>query len=311
MTVTDVRIKDVQGSVDEQGFRDYTVVYDVETNDTSDLVVTVREAAGLPQIGDAYAVSGEFDADAWLRNKTVTLHSGDESYKLWRVSCRYSSRLSINPPTLDQTEPLSLPATWSGGLLQFEREYFKDRDGEAIKNAAGEFFLDPPITGDDSRFSIVCEKYFNFGNINVFSEFKDAINDRPFWSFEEKRLKIASLGFTQEYRGNSAFIKARLEVVATEATTITWDREVLNAGLKAHPPLSPGAVFSPADTNFLVEIDDDKGIPTTVPWPLTEDGQRMPTTDRKAGKENYITAKLYRLKDFTQLGFPTQLGAPF
>lgn len=297
MTITEVRLKDSTASMDERGYSRYMLTYEVSTDDQNDLAQTVRQAAGIPLIGDTYQAGNDSDSNAWCRSKQVSLLQVNDSYNLWRVSCEFSD----TPGQLPQsqfTHYLDIPASWSGGLVQFSRDYHQDRDGNQLKNAAGEPFIDPAITGDDSRLSIVCEKNFSWAKIGTFAAFKDAINSTPFWGFEAKRLKIQALSFTERYHSpTEQYIAARLEVLATEASTVTWDRDVLNAGYKQKVG------------GKLVKIKADDGLDTTRPWPLTATGLRMDTTSITAGNETYITADIYPLKEFRDLGFPTVLGA--
>lgn len=301
MAITDTRLIEVQATFDPAGFAQYTVMYEVSTDDEADGPIAVLESSGIPKRGDTFTAGGETDGTATLRSKQTALKSQEDTYKEWRITCNYSSAWDGNPITGGPggVNPLSEPAQWSGGLVQYSKEFTKDREGNAIKNAAGDPFVDPPVTGDDSRMSIRCTKNFASGNIPEFISYKDSINTSAFWGFEERRVKVQSLEFEQRYYLGSPFLIGRIEVHVTEATSVKWDDEVLNAGY-----------FERWPSGRRVRIFDDDGSPTSIPWALTTNGIRMASTDVYAGNQTYVDAKKYPLKDLTAIGFPTVLGAP-
>ena len=98
------------GSINTDGVREYRLQYKVTTTDSDDGASTVRNAFGLPNIGDLYAPGNDFDAAAIVTNKEVI---STECPWEWIVEITYSTK-SEQPQAIDN--PLNKPPEVSYGF---------------------------------------------------------------------------------------------------------------------------------------------------------------------------------------------------
>jgi len=202
-----------------QSVRTYTRSYLVKTSDKADDVVVVAYATNIPRVGDVYPS----DWGAWCRTVTIAQLAGSQA---WKVTCEYNSEFEIS------TNPLQDPAVITWTAEQFQRPTWKDRDGDAILNSAGQFFDTLP-TVDDSRFVASIQK--NVAVVPTWvAAWQDAVNSIPFTidgitvAAELGKLNSLKIGNWQErsgipYRSMSFDIHLRRE---------GWDLEILDQGKK-------------------------------------------------------------------------------
>lgn len=293
----EVVLEDADGSVDESGRPTYRAMYRVTTDSKNNGPASVLIAAGIPSRGDTWQYGTEIDIATVLRRKTCKLRDTENDLTIWEVICEYDRNWDTEGPTFETaSDPTQAPAEWSGGLVPYTRKFDKNRDGEALKNSAG----DPvKMNGQDSQISVICQKNFDASHIGVLQQYKDALNSSQFWGFGPKRVKVASLKFKQIYWQDIPFVQSRLEVMVTHSTTATWDTETqfLDEG------------FYELENSERVRIKDKCGSPVAQKWPLNGSGVALTDAQIAADGEVYQDSKIYKLADLNQLGFPTVLGA--
>lgn len=111
-TLRGISVEGRHGSIDREGDREYTVIYKVGTDNKTDGIVQVRNAAGIPSVGDIYAAGNDSDFAAVVVGKEVS--QGDSPFE-WEVEVTYSTDLDLKPPA-QHDNPLVEPAELSFGF---------------------------------------------------------------------------------------------------------------------------------------------------------------------------------------------------
>ena len=273
-----------------QSVRTYTRAFRVETNNKYDAVVTVGSATSIPRIGDRYPE----DAGAWCRTVSVDQLAGSTH---WKVTCQYSSEYEIT------TNPLTDPAVITWSAEQFQRPAWKDRDGNAILNSAGQFFATLP-TVDDSRFVASVQKNVSVVPIWV-ATYQDAINSVPFTidgitvGTKLAKLNGLKIGNWQE-RAGVAFRSLSFDLHLRREG---WDLEILDQGRERKGTPSP--------TADQVGYDGEE---TTKDYPVINTGDGTDASDVKLLDGNgyqlknptpansvFLSFGYYQLQDFNNL----------
>lgn len=134
-----------QRGTNQRGTRTYTRVFKLETSEKTEGVYAVGSAAGLPLIGSPHPE----DPFAYCVSLTPECNN---PWKGWIATAEYSSAIELSEnPHLDPVQ-----ITWS--TEQYQEVAYKDRNGKAILNSAGDYFTDPPPMRDRSRPIVTVEK---------------------------------------------------------------------------------------------------------------------------------------------------------
>ena len=136
------------------------------TDSISDDETVILSHADCPKVGDIHPN----DVDAYCRSVRAT--NQDFSKKVWTVEAEYSTDREIN------ISPIADPVEITWDTENYQRPYFKDRNGYGITNSAGDPY-DPPPEGDDSRWTVTVTK-----NVDVVPEwiltYRDSVNAAAF-----------------------------------------------------------------------------------------------------------------------------------
>lgn len=165
--------------------RTYTRVFRVITDSPMVGALAVRTADGLPRRGSIYATDTEVDLSA--RVKSIDPSQDSDNAKIWLVRVEYDSRVEDEPEN-----PLERPPEISWGFAQFQRIAWRDVDGKAIVNSAGEYF-DPPIEIDDSRPVLSIVRNEASFNPSLAIEYQDAVNSDSFMGFSAGQAKVSNI----------------------------------------------------------------------------------------------------------------------
>lgn len=290
MAVTKSDIVDVEASVNEEAERDYVVTYQIST-DATDGPLTAGN--GAPSRFTVFSFGGDTDSGALLKRKKVKYLRARDSYSEWTVRCEYDSRADTVDNSQEFDDPLLKPTKWSGSFVQFTRDFLRDKDDDTIKNAAGDPFVEPPITGDDSRMSIVAVKNFSGLSLTVWASFRDAVNDNTWWGLAARKIKVQSITWDQLFHDGTPFYAVRFEFHINDAT---WDDEILEAGFYERVDGKRQRIF------------DKLGRDINRAWPLTAGGVALTEAQIDNGEEVYATVQKYTEKNFALLGLPAAVG---
>ena len=300
MTVTATRLISIDHTIGEMAERNYTLVYEVDTDDVADSAITARLASGVPSRLSTFSHGNDSDDNAVLLTKKVKLVKARDSYNRWVVTCGFKTPTpglysSIDPTIVD--DPLLQPTKWRGSFVQFLRSVTHDKDGTQIKNTAGDAFIDPPITMDDSKLSIIASKNYAEADMPDWATFVNSVNDDAWWGFGSRKIKVQSIEWDQFFFGSVAFYRVDFHFLVDFEN---WDIKPLHAGFYE---LEGG-------TGDRARILDKYGAPVAVPWPLNSDGSKLTQAEIDTDSEVYGAFRCYREKDYATLGLPATLGAP-
>lgn len=104
-TVRGISVGGRTGSINQDGEREYSVVYKVTTDDKRDGPSVVRTAFGIPNVGDTYQPGNDLDVAAVVVSKEAT--QGDSPWD-WAVEVRYSTNPGERAPSAFEN-PLDQP----------------------------------------------------------------------------------------------------------------------------------------------------------------------------------------------------------
>lgn len=281
MTIT--RVNEIwqgrNGSDSAGGERTYSRVFRVLTDSNFDTVVEAT-ANGTPVFGDLFPS----DNEAFCQKVSGTQEAF--SPRVWIITCSYSNKrvLLVNP--------LNDPTVFTWGTQQFQRPYFKDRDGFAILNSAGDPF-DPPVEGDDSRTSVTMVR--NVATVPVwFLKARDRLNSTTYTidgiTINSERAKIQKVSAGKQEKRNGVSFR-------TISTTMyvqddSWQKSILDAGFRLTSPILGGA---------RVHILNGDGTQVTSPVPLDGTGDKI--EEPTPANAVFLDFDIYNTFDFNTLPF--------
>ena len=263
--------------------RTYQRVYLVQTNDKNDGPLVAKLDPAIPLQGDPYPG----DARAFCKNKSVEPFAPPMA---WHVVCEYSSEWEI------KQNPLNDPALISWKAEQFQRPAWRDRNGAAILNSAGDFFATLPVI-DDSRFVVSVKK--NLAAVPVWvATYQDAINIAPFTVdgilVATGLGKLQSLHIGEVQERNS--IKYRVLSFDIHLREEGWDLEILDQGFTRTGDYSLGE-----DTGKKYSAGERDGDQTISETPVLLDGNGQKLTPANPLTAVFLSFGVYKQKDFNLL----------
>ena len=292
MAFTEVNITGVTHRLNADATREYVVTYLAISDNANDGPILAR--LSTPNRFTSFSFGGDFDAGAVLKSKEVKFLREKDSYRHWVINCNYDSKVDPDENDNEFDDPLLKATKWSGSFVQFIRDLVTDKDGIQIKNSAGDPFVNPPVTADDSRMSIVAVKNFAALNVNVWASFRDAVNDDTWWGLGARKIKVQSITWDQMFFEGQPFYAVRYEFHINDDT---WDEDVLQAG------------FYERVGGKRTRISERLGRDINSPWPLSTGGVALTEAQIDADGEEYLTVRKYNERDFALLGLPAVLGA--
>ncbi len=267
------------GDGDVRSGRRHARVFRVKTNSNFDSDVDAT-FSGTPIFGDRHPD----DDAAFCQN--VRADSVAFSPRVWIVTCSYSTEQEL------VSDPLSDPTRFIWGTEQFQRPYFKDRNGNAILNSAGDPFF-PPIMGDDSRTSVTMTK--NVSAVPAwFLLTRDKLNSAAVSingiSVGKERAKIQKVSAgDQQFRGNIAYFTIGVTMHVQDES---WQKSIQDAGFRK---------LDPDDSTERVKIKDNNGEDVSTPALLNGSGAVL--SDPSPSNAKFKDFDIYGTFDFTELPF--------
>jgi len=273
-----------------------------KTNAKTDDDVTVLAYVSCPVVGDAHPN----DADCYCIQRSAT--NRNDSY-VWDIDCHYSDEFEI------KTNPLLDPAKIQWNTEQFQTPVWRDRDGNAIINSAGDPF-DPPAEKDDSRWTAVITK--NVAAIPAwFFAFQDAVNSSSFTldgktiAAGEAKMSGINVSETQERNGVSYRVLTMTMHFRGEGDDAgssgygtgggsdefePWELVMLDAGMRELSNVGSG---SGGDAELRHIKNPGDGEPVSSPVPLDGAGEALDSPT--PGTAVYLGFEVYFERDFNLL----------
>ena len=286
MSVTKVTVaKLISGQADYKGNANYTAIFNVETDDPTDGIVTVGEASDpggltIPTPGISVYKFNAKETDLTAVCTSVTPELVDGSLTFWTVTCEYQRNTETN-----QDNPLLRPLLVNISSQKYEQAVIKDRNGSGIVNTAGDPF-DPPLTMDATRLFLTLTKNFSAYNFDLASTLLDNVNSVPFYGMSVGTLKFEGFHATRQFEQDTEFWTCTGEFAFRREG---WQLHPLNAGLRR---LVSGS---------MQKCTDSDSLPVLAPVPLSKAGGQIaaPTVSNVV----YLDIDVYPQADFTLLGF--------
>lgn len=293
MTATFDGLVDWSLDVDEEGYRNYTAVHRVITNDPEDGPYTIMATPGLPSAGSTWTIGN--DDDPWsfcTRGGKVSLEKIEDSHRQWLVGQTFTNRPKSRCQTTTIDNPLLEPARISGSFVKFTKEATVDRFGDPILNSAFERIRGKVVERDHNRPTVRIGLNLATINLNTICAFNDCVNDATLWNLAAHCVKLSNISWQRLMYGTCTYyftVEYEFEIDFK-----TWKRELVDEGTKELKV--GGTATNPAHFRAAV---DERYLPTTKL--LNGAGQPL-----GAGEDPYIfTKELYEPKNLLLLGIPT------
>lgn len=247
---------------------------------------------------------------ATLRNYRVTC---THPWKGWTIEAQYSSEPLQKTEEERQSEPdpLLRAAKISWETHEYTEPVFRDVDGQAILNSAGEYY-DPPPERVASYWVVNVEK--NMPGVPVWLlDYANAVNDDEFAIdgivVQKGCAKLSAIGIGEPTRENGVWFRKvtmRFEIRKpphgfrvflpnhdpntdpTPAVPYGWHMLILDQGLRQR-----------VATGELFNIVDNKKREITSPWPL--DGKGKAIVNPTPANGVFFRYKIYPERDFSIL----------
>lgn len=219
---------DVSFTEDDEGYRDYDLVWKVESTVAGDAGVA-RYASGLPTPGAALNHGGI--VDPWCfhyRSATSRLYAGDTSRKVFSVSTKFTNRPPKRCETSKFDDPLSEPPRWRGGSIKVTEEDGRDKDGNRILNAVGQPFRGPTIQDVVTHPTAELEMNCAWISIPWLGQYVEAVNDATWWGCAARTLKCTD--FTWDWALYGTCTRYFICRFAFEYKEATWDVRLIQEG---------------------------------------------------------------------------------
>lgn len=263
--------------------RRYSRVFRGVTDDNADDAAVVLSNPLAPRYGSQH----NKDALAFCRRRRARNESFSKN--VWLATFAYSTEFEL------EEDPTADPVRISWNTEQFQKQFYRDRDGKALLNTAGDP-PDPLTEGDDSRWTVRIVK--NLSAVPVWLlAYKDVINNNPFIvdgvSVPAKVAKVQSIAISEEQERNDIMFRTLTLGLHFKPDT-TWDEERLNEGLREKRP-----VPQDPSTFVVVNIVNDDGTEPSAPVLLDENGLAIKNPNPEDA--HFIPLNLYSLADFNIL----------
>jgi len=274
-------------SSDAQGGRTYRRKFDVYTDDKATEQSEVRQAVGVPRIGDIYPE----DTGATVIGLQVEQEPNHD--KLWHVTANYSTDTGNQNTGAEEENPLDRPAELEWSFVQFTKIAETDLNGEALLNSSGEIF-DPPPEMDDSRPVLRIARNEAAFSAALAVDFMDAVNLDAFFGGQPGQVKVASISAVRQFENDVAFWRVVYEFHYRREL---WDLRVLDQGFHTFDGVTLDVI-----RELVNNVDDGPGTFQPVQKPERLDGMGGRLAPPEASV--YLPYQVYKNRTFADLGLP-------
>lgn len=268
-----------EGSDNDQGVRNYTQVWRVQTNNKWDdaAVVLSSTGAGIPYRGLLHPT----DAAAYCRS--VRARNEGASPYWWTVTASYSTEREINDSPLDDQAEI----TWGGE--QFQEVVVFDKNSKAVLNSAGDPF-DPPVMRDRTRRTV--DIRFNAAVVPTWIlDYEDAVNSSAIlidnFPVAAKAAKCGPVSVGPVKERND--IQYREVSVTIHLNKDLWTVQVLDQGFREKDTTDPLLRNN-------IRNDGDSAEPIV---PVLLDGNGEALDDPSLSNAVFLSFDVYPEVDFT------------
>ncbi|QDU62175.1 hypothetical protein Pan216_30420 [Planctomycetes bacterium Pan216] len=261
-----------RGREGEQGEREYTRVYLVESDNPDDQEPVILSAEALPKRGDLFAP----DPAAICKTRLAQPHGDEATTELWRVTIQFATATGD-----EQDNPLERPADISWDMAQFREDVRVDEDGIPIRSSAGQPY-DPAPQRDQSRPTLRIVRNEASYSASLPVEFSDSVNSDYFFGAAPGVAKCAKIAGRRATEGELTY------------WVVTYEFHFKHDGWPLR--LEDQGTYELKDGKPK-QIKDTDGIPITEPEFLDGNGNKLPAEDPPVVGE----FRIYRSRAFAVL----------
>ncbi len=308
-------IIDWQLDRDDEGHREYTVTFKIETGSDDDGPQTVLGNSQLPQVGSTWTYGGDNDDWAFC---TPFVHLEPEvkeqPHNVWLATFKF-----VTPGRLEDQDtqrcgntnidnPLMEPDRISGTFTNNTIQPFKDKDDNDIVNTA---FEPVKVDFDNPLAAVRIEQNRLTIDLPTVTELINKVNDSALWGLSSRKVKFSRFSWDRRLYGICTFYYVRTlefdidfngfdrDDVPNECTKMidgTWE-----AGAGVYTYTANGSA-DPADMKDYVDATDPYG--NSVRYFLNK-ATGVPVT---GNTPTYLdTVEYYQEENLLQLGIPATL----
>lgn len=264
------------GAIDENFQGTYTRNFEVQTDDPLTGIIAVRNAPGIA-IGTPYSIgtigASYYEEDPGAFAKSIRAQQDGKEPTKWQVSIEYG------PWQSREANPLEEAPKVSYGFAQFQMVVWRDKDGLAMLNSAGDP-IDPPVVRDESRMVINITRNEATYDPDLADTLKDVVNDGVWRGRPARTWKAAApTGDPANHPACGDYYVVKYQFAYNPDT---WDWYQLDQGYRE--------VVSGA--RKLIMLDN---APASSPVPLNGSGGKLAV----GGTPVFRQFKLYKEIDFS------------
>lgn len=233
-TVRGISVEGRSGKINKDLVTEYTAIYKVATDDRRDGPAAVRQAFGIPNVGDLYNPGNDFDGTAVVISKEA--RQGDSPYE-WEVEVTYSNDIEKKPA--DATvDPFLEPPEFSVGFQTRKilvPGYYNDPAApptsklweKGILNPAGEEFIPQPEADIAEPLFRVTANTLIINMVDLMNKY-NAVNALQWGNAPERTMRFQDVSLV---RKTSPLFGPFWRATYTIAYRFeTWDIVVMNQG---------------------------------------------------------------------------------
>lgn len=231
-----------------------------------------------------------------LTRRRMTVTNESDNPFVWTIEAEYSDE-PFDQEEAEQAQafevsPLDRRARIRWSTNQYKKAIYKDKDGNAIVNSAGDYY-DPPVEVDASYWVASIVK-----NLPVIPSWiltvDHPINTAPFSiqgiPVEAGKARLSNIEISELQReGDYEFYAFAFSI---EFKKEGWQVEILDQGLRMKDP-------NDSTKRIKIQDDDDPPQDVTSPWPLDGSGGKL--ADPKPDNIVFNTHDHYDVLDFNNL----------
>lgn len=245
-----------EGSIDDDGHREYKAWWQVRTTSITDGPASALTAVGLPNPGVMWSFGSDIDAWAFCRpQRTAQSKNPGEPCDLWTVTQLFTTKPFNRCQDSRIENPLLERPKRSGGFSKFTREAKEDRHGDPLRNMAHEPLRGSIVEREDNRPTVRLSINTAYLPLAQFAPAIDTVNDAPMWGLGPRKIRLANVSWSVQWYGTC------FEYYTTdyefEVNYKGWDRRVPSFGRMCLMGHSPGTMVKPA----LDPLATEGGVP--------------------------------------------------
>ena len=224
-----VALHDWSLETDEEGHRDYTLVWQVQTTGPTYGPDHALFAPGMPLPGASLNAGATVDPWAFYQRKgSARLKSRSSRKDVWLATTVFSTRPVRRCQNNTIADPLLEPHRVRGGADAFTREATEDKDGKSLLYSSGERMRGPALQIEDGYPTIELEQNVAWINIPFLTQYRYAVNNGTWWGMAARTIRCQTFTWERILYGTCYYyfrVTTRFQL-----NEKTWDLRILDEG---------------------------------------------------------------------------------